>query len=149
MTPRKTVLYIGQLKPGLHIVVTIAEHASNIAPKRILSLLIHRLQIFLVKYECYCMWSLQLCEDQSIREKLKNVFAIMCLRSLQLIWRPGLRNLILFFRVRDHTIVAAKDSSWLDIEIRNKHNQLVLHHGEEQELKQETTAVPACYVPVC
>ena len=32
--------------------------------------------------------------------------------------------------------------------IRNKHNQLV-HHGEEQELKQETTAVPACYVPVC
>ena len=29
-------------------------------------------------------------------------------------------------------------------EIRNKDNQLVLHHGEEQELKQETKAVPAC-----
>ena len=25
----------------------------------------------------------------------------------------------------------------------------VIRHGEEQELKQETTAVPACYVPVC
>ena len=33
MTPRKTVVYIGQLKPGLHIVVTIAEHASDLAPK--------------------------------------------------------------------------------------------------------------------
>ena len=37
------------LKPGLHIVVTIAEHASDVAPKRILRLSIHRLQIFLVK----------------------------------------------------------------------------------------------------
>ena len=24
-----------------------------------------------------------------------------------------------------------------------------MHLGEEQELKQETTAVPACYVPAC
>ena len=37
----------------------------------------------------------------------------------------------------------------LDVEIRHKHNQLVVRHGEEQELKQETTAMPACYVPVC
>ena len=55
---------------------------------------------------------------------------------------------MLFFRGHDDTIVAAKDSSCLDVEIRNKHNQLVIHRGEEQELKQETTAVPACYVPV-
>ena len=38
-------------KPGLHIVVTIAEHASDVAPKKILRLSIHRWQIFLVKYE--------------------------------------------------------------------------------------------------
>ena len=50
---------------------------------------------------------------------------------------------------RDHTIVAVKDSSWLEVEIRNKHNQLVIHDGEEQELKQESTAAPAFYVPVC
>ena len=28
-------------------------------------------------------------------------------------------------------------------------SKLVIHHGEEQEFKQETTAVSACYVPVC
>ena len=33
-------------------------------------------------------------------------------------------NLMLFFRSRDHTIVAAKNSSQLDLEIRNKHSQL-------------------------
>ena len=55
MTPEKLFFYIGQLEPGLHIVVTIPEHASDVAPKRILRLLIHRLQIFLEKYECYCM----------------------------------------------------------------------------------------------
>ena len=38
------------LKPGLHIVVTIAEHAFDVAPKMILRLSIHRFQIFLVKY---------------------------------------------------------------------------------------------------
>ena len=37
----------------------------------------------------------------------------------------------------------------MDVEIKHKHNQLVIHHQEEQELKQETMAVPACYVPVC
>ena len=31
---------------------------------------------------------------------------------------------MLFFRGRDYTIVSAKDSSSLDVEIRNKHNQL-------------------------
>ena len=34
-------------------------------------------------------------------------------------------------------------------EVRNKNRQLAIDHGEEQELKQETTAVRACYVPVC
>ena len=39
------------LKPGLHIVVTIAEHACDHVLKKVLKLLIYRLQIFLVKYE--------------------------------------------------------------------------------------------------
>ena len=38
------------VKPGLHIVVTIAEHPSDDASKRILRLSTHNLQIFLVKY---------------------------------------------------------------------------------------------------
>ena len=63
------MVLIVSLKPGLHIVVTIAELASDDAPKRILKLSTHRLQIFLVKYKC--LSSLQLCEDQGIREKLK------------------------------------------------------------------------------
>ena len=75
-----------KLKSGLHldIVVTITEHACDHALKGILKLLAYRLQIFLVKYEY--LRSLQLCEDQDIRGKLKkNVFANMCLQSLQLI----------------------------------------------------------------
>ena len=35
------------VKPGLHIVVTVAEHACNDASKRILKLSIYPLQIFL------------------------------------------------------------------------------------------------------
>ena len=58
-----------RLKSGLHKVLTIAERASNVAPKRILRLSIHRLQIFLEKYEY--PRSLQLREDQGIRGKLK------------------------------------------------------------------------------
>ena len=57
-------------KSGLHNVVTIAEYAfDEYAPKRILRLSIHRLQIFLVKYEY--LRSLQLCKDQGIRENLE------------------------------------------------------------------------------
>ena len=37
----------------------------------------------------------------------------------------------------------------MTVEVRNKNRQLVIHHGEEQELKQKTTAVRACYEPVC
>ena len=76
------------LKPGLHFVVTIAEDASYDAPKRILRLSTHRLQIFLVKYEY--LQSLQLCEAQSILEQLINVFVAICLSSLRLKWRPGM-----------------------------------------------------------
>ena len=39
------------VKPDLHIVVTIAQHACDRVPKRFLKLSTYRLQIFLVKYE--------------------------------------------------------------------------------------------------
>ena len=38
-----------QVKPGLHIVVRVAEYAYDDASKRILKPLSHRLQIFLVR----------------------------------------------------------------------------------------------------
>ena len=67
-------------KPGLHIhayiVVTMAEYASDVAPKRILRLSIHRLQIFLEKYEY--LRSLQLCENQGIRKNLKKTCLQPC-----------------------------------------------------------------------
>ena len=74
---------------------------------------------------------IQLCEDQGIHvhKKLKNVFATRRLLSLQLMWRPGFRNLMLFFRGRDHTIVSAMTGR-ARIETRD--------HG-----------LHACYVPVC
>ena len=62
-------LHCVTLKPGLHIVVTIAKDASDDAPKRNLRLPTHRLQIFFVKYEY--LRSLQPCEDQGTCEKLK------------------------------------------------------------------------------
>ena len=83
-----------KFKPGFHLdkVVTIAEHACDYVPKRALKLSAYRLQIFLVKYEY--LRSLQLCEDQGIRGKLKkNVFANICLRSLQLVGRPGFEKM--------------------------------------------------------
>ena len=39
------------LKPGLHIVVRVAEHASDDVLKRILKLSTYPLQIFLVKHQ--------------------------------------------------------------------------------------------------
>ena len=41
----------GDLKPGLHIVVKVAEHACDDASKRILKPSTDRLKIFLVKYQ--------------------------------------------------------------------------------------------------
>ena len=40
------------LKPGLHIVARIVEHACDDASKRILKLPTNRLQIFLVRDQC-------------------------------------------------------------------------------------------------
>ena len=57
------------VKPGLHTVVTIEQHACDRVLKRILKLSTHRLQIFLVKYDN--LRSLHLCEDQGRRGKLK------------------------------------------------------------------------------
>ena len=56
-------------KHGLHIVVTVVEHASDVAPERISRLSTHQLQIFPVKYEY--LRSLQLCEVQGMFEKHK------------------------------------------------------------------------------
>ena len=43
--------YIFDLKPGLHIVVRIAEHACDDASKRILKLSEYRMKKFIVKYQ--------------------------------------------------------------------------------------------------
>ena len=69
-------------------IVTIAKHACDHVLKRVLKQSAYRLQIFLVKYEY--LRSLQLCEDQGIRRKLKRN---MCLRFLQLIPRPGFKKM--------------------------------------------------------
>ena len=37
-------------------------------------------------------------------------------------FQAKLLNLMLFYNGRDLTIILVKDSSWLDVEIRNKHN---------------------------
>ena len=37
-----------------------------------------------------------------------------------------LPNLMLFYSGRDHTIIIAKESSCLDVEIRSKHNQFIM-----------------------
>ena len=74
-------------------VVTITKHACGHVLKRVLKQSAYRLQIFLVKYEY--LRSLQLCEDQGIRRKLKrNVPANMCLPFLQLISRTGFKKCI-------------------------------------------------------
>ena len=77
-------------------VVTITKHACNNVLKRVLKESAYRLQIFLVKYEYLRL--LQLCEDQSIRGKLKrNVSANMFLQFLHLIPRPGFKKMHIMF----------------------------------------------------
>ena len=72
--------------------MTIAKHACDHVLKKVLKQSAYRLQIFFAKYEY--LRSLQLCEDQGIRRKLKrNVSANMCLRFLQLISRPGFKKM--------------------------------------------------------
>ena len=74
----------------LSLVITNAEHASEVAPKRVLTLSsIHRSQIFLVKYEY--LRSLQLHEDQGICDKLKKCVSNHVLAILMTYWRPGFR----------------------------------------------------------
>ena len=68
---------LSRLKPGLHVVVTIAEHACDHVLNGVLKLLIYRSEAFLVKYKH--LRSLQLCEDQGILGKLKK-----CVRNLVL-----------------------------------------------------------------
>ena len=77
------------VKPDLHIVVTIAQHACDRVLKRIIKLSTYRLQIFLVKYEY--LRSLQLYEDKAYVESLSKPVCNMPLRSLRLIWRPGFK----------------------------------------------------------
>ena len=69
-----------QLKPGLHKVVRVAEHACDDASKRILKPLSYRLQIFLVRDQY--LRSLLQDEDQAIagqleKHVLKPVLAIL------------------------------------------------------------------------
>ena len=78
------------LKPGLHIVVKVAEHACDDATKKILKPSTYRLKIFLVKYQN--LRPLQKFRDQITSVNIKYVFVTMCLRSLRLIWRPGLKK---------------------------------------------------------
>ena len=76
-------------KSGLHMVVTIAEHTCDHVLKSVKKLTTYRLKLFLVTYKH--LRPLQLCEEQGIRGKHKKMFATMCLLSLRLIWRLGLR----------------------------------------------------------
>ena len=65
----KSYRVIIALKPGLHIVVTIAEHACDHVQRGVYKLLIYRSQTFLLKYKH--LRSLELCEDQGITGKLE------------------------------------------------------------------------------
>ena len=62
------------VKPNLHIVVTIAQHACDRVRQRVLKLSTYQLQMFLVKYEY--LRSSQLCEDNGILGKLKRPVSI-------------------------------------------------------------------------
>ena len=64
------------VKPGLHIVLIIAERVCDHVPKRILKMLIYHSQTFLVKYEHLRL--LQLCEDQGVPGKLKKTCSQLC-----------------------------------------------------------------------
>ena len=80
---------IVSVKPGLHMVVTVAEHVCDDASKRILKLSTYRSKIFLVKYKN--LLPLQRFRDQIISVQFKihvrdYVLAIL----IPLTWRPGL-----------------------------------------------------------
>ena len=73
------VCSLSRLKPGLHIVVTIAEQTCDHVLKSVLKLLIYRFQTFLMKYKH--LRSLQLGEDQGIPGKLKKRVVLAILKT--------------------------------------------------------------------
>ena len=78
------------VKPDLHIVVTIAQHACDRVLRRVLKLSTYRLQIFLVKYESCDHYNYV--KTKAYLESLENLFANMCLRSLRRdMWKPGFK----------------------------------------------------------
>ena len=79
------------VKPGLYIVVTVAEQACDHVLKRVLKPSTHRLQIFLVKYEY--LRSLQLCEDQGIAGKFEKRVYKHVLAILTIYMETGLKTI--------------------------------------------------------
>ena len=75
-----------RVKPGLHIVVTVAEHACDNVLQSILQLSKYQLQIFRVKDEYNDM------ETEPNLNSLKIVSTNKFLRFSQLIWRPNLNS---------------------------------------------------------
>ena len=64
------------VKPGLHTVLTIGQHTVDRVLKRVFKAVNISIQIFLVKHEY--LRSLQPCEDQGIRGKLKKACSQTC-----------------------------------------------------------------------
>ena len=82
------------IKPGLHIIGTIAERFSEYVSKRVLMLF--KGSIAVISFEKIPTWNHNNCmETKPYLNRLKNVFENMCLGSVRLIWRPG------FFMVND------------------------------------------------
>ena len=90
--------FSASLKPGLHMVVRVAEHACDDALKRILKPSTNQLQIFLVRDQY--LRSLLPHGDQTIAVQLENMFSSLCLLFLRLIWRPGLTFLVPIGRIK-------------------------------------------------
>ena len=75
-------------KPGLHVVVRVAEHACDDASKRILKPSTYQLQIFLVRNQY--LRSLLPHGDQTIAGQLeKHVLKPILAIFATYIWRPG------------------------------------------------------------
>ena len=78
-----------------HVVIMIAdgsprsatEHVYDCVQRRILRLSAYRLHVFIAKDQY--LRSLVRYGNQAIPGQLKNMFANVCLRSLNFIWRPG------------------------------------------------------------
>ena len=84
------------IKPGLHIVVTIAEHACDYFSKRILKPST-RIDSSYFKQKVNTYDHYNNVEMKPWPESLKNMSATMCLESLRLIWNPAFKFIILIF----------------------------------------------------